>query len=224
MASPVAAFSSSGSADSCKASLLNIVTKSEMRYEGFLYNINFHDATIGLKNVRSFGTEGRRKDGPEVLPDNRVFEYVQFSENDIKDLQVFQSPAPQNVSSVLDDPAIIQTHYTPPALTSKSAPYASSQSMANLSMGGLQNLAVKGIILLLSPFRNLESTQTLLAPPRGQMNTSEIQLHVQGSEGPSTGIPFVEQQSLVGSAQGLTAMYPMKQQMHHHAFNYSIPR
>lgn len=96
--------------------------------------------------------------------------------------------------------------------------------MANLtSIGVLQNLAVKDSIPLFLPVRNLESTGTLLTPPSGRMNMSAMLPHVQGLGGHLTGIPFVEQQSLVGSAPGLTAVYNMKQQMQYPAFNSLIP-
>ncbi|KAF7849202.1 hypothetical protein BT93_L1090 [Corymbia citriodora subsp. variegata] len=105
-----AAAAAAAAANHYVGCFLSVVSKSEMRYASVLYRVDPHDAVIGLTNVRSFGTEGRRKDGPQVLPDDRVFNYVNFRGSDIKELQVLSSESPPEkfTSDQPDDPAIIQ--------------------------------------------------------------------------------------------------------------------
>lgn len=86
--------------------LINLISKSEIRYEGQLHSINTEENTVSLSNVRIFGTEGRKNGVGEVPPTDQIFEFIVFRGSDIKDLTVFRD----GNSPQARDPAIVEVH------------------------------------------------------------------------------------------------------------------
>lgn len=111
-------FSTSGGISGLQGSKISLISKSEIRYEGYLYSINPEENTVTLRNVRMFGTEGR-KDGPQIAPSSSAYEFIIFRGSDIKDLTVFdqhQTQVPQQ------DPAVLNAWQAPPPASSWGQP------------------------------------------------------------------------------------------------------
>merc|ERR1719506_3068085 len=99
-------------------SKISLISNAEIRYEGTLYTINTEESTIALQNVKSFGTEGRKK--PEVPKSNEIYQFIIFRGKDIKDLTVLSS-AEKGGERALKDPAVVSVNEAPSGGKTKGA-------------------------------------------------------------------------------------------------------
>ncbi len=111
-------------------SLISLISKAEIRYEGTLFSISMEESSIALQNVRSFGTEGRRKDGPQVLPSQEVYEFIIFKG---RCLNRAQRSLPR---STFDFPCCRRGHQGLDRLQPTGRPCAAASSTAQLRSAG----------------------------------------------------------------------------------------
>ncbi|OVA18365.1 FDF domain [Macleaya cordata] len=125
--------SSSNSADAYLGSIISLISKSEIRYEGVLGGIDTEKCTIELHRVKSFGTEGRTKDGPQIAASDIEYAYVVFKGSDLKDLQCKSSPQVHAEQQMHEDPAIIKSHYAQAPSMSAQAASIGGRSLTGVS-------------------------------------------------------------------------------------------
>ncbi|GMI03594.1 hypothetical protein TrVE_jg12055 [Triparma verrucosa] len=119
---------------------ISLISKKNIRYEGILYTINQSDSTVALKDVKSFGTEGRCEPGQTAVKANdAVHEYLLFRGQDIKDLHVHDSntvpPPPPKADPAADDPAIMSMQAPPAMQASKQKQSQQNKQTVSTSQG-----------------------------------------------------------------------------------------
>ncbi|KAF9684082.1 hypothetical protein SADUNF_Sadunf04G0080900 [Salix dunnii] len=211
------------SADSYVGSLISLTSKSEIRYEGVLFNINTQESTIGLRNVRSFGTEGRKKDGLQVPPSDKIYEFILFRGTDIKDLQVKSSPpVAQTATPVHNDPTIIQSQYPQAATASMNLPPSGNGSLtdpsSHASSSGLPRPTFQGGLSPYQPDASLESRSSSHLLPTTNGSGLAMPMYWQGYHGPLNGVQ-VPQQALLRPPPGLSMPPSTLQSLQYPAMN-----
>ena len=66
-------------------SIISLITNASVRYEGTLVEVNGEERAMNLKDVQSFGTEGRRDGKNEIPAHENVIPSVIFKVDHIKD-------------------------------------------------------------------------------------------------------------------------------------------
>uniref|UniRef100_M4BC25 DFDF domain-containing protein n=1 Tax=Hyaloperonospora arabidopsidis (strain Emoy2) TaxID=559515 RepID=M4BC25_HYAAE len=100
-------------------SRISLISKTDIRYEGFLFNIDTRQSTVALQRVRSFGTEGRRAAAEHVPASAHVLQYATFKAAEIKDLHVCEAAPAEPPLPVAPVARVASTLLTPGSVSSQ---------------------------------------------------------------------------------------------------------
>merc|ERR1719201_3057222 len=100
---------------------IHLISKKQIRYGGVVHALNPDQATLELKNVRSYGSEDRPAER-FVPPFPNVYPVIVFNGQDIEHLEVFDEMPDEPEPFV--DPAIVssQQPVAPPPQAAPAAP------------------------------------------------------------------------------------------------------
>ncbi|CAG2059433.1 unnamed protein product [Timema podura] len=160
-------------------SKINIITKADIRYEGRLFTVDPEKCTIALANVRSYGTEDRETLAP-VPPQNQIYDYILFRGRDIKDIGYVNN----NVSTLPNDPAIVQMSVPPSLTTTAYQPAGYSLPVMGPMAGGLSQYpsAYSSMGVMSGLSNQLGAAGLGLHDPRSLTKQSELVNPVQVAE------------------------------------------
>ena len=102
--------------DKLVGSMLQLITNAHVRYEGTLVEVDKAERSMKLKDVKSYGTEGRRGGVNEVDPAEQEYPVVIFKVDHIFDFKIIKKPdeVVKPKTFVEQDPAIISASVAPP--------------------------------------------------------------------------------------------------------------
>ncbi|CAN6195230.1 unnamed protein product [Urochloa humidicola] len=224
----MAAAMAAAAPESYIGSVISLTSKSEIRYEGVLYTINTEESSIGLRNVRSFGTEGRKKDGQQIPASDKIYEYILFRGSDIKDLQVKSSP-PAQPATLHNDPAIIQSHYPRPASSSTSLPPVASTTAADTTSHNAPSAIqmpplFQGNLPPYQPGASLQSWNS--SPMPSSANGAGLTMppmYWPGYYTPPTGFPHLQPPPFLRPPHSLTVPQSLQPPVQYPGLNGSLP-
>lgn len=78
--------------DKLVGSTIQLITNAQVRYEGILVEVNKAERVMKLKNIRSYGTEGRRGGQNEVEPSDQEIAVAVFKVDLIKNFDIIKKP------------------------------------------------------------------------------------------------------------------------------------
>ena len=78
--------------DKLVGSIISLITNAGVRYGGSLVKVDGTERSMNLKDVQSYGTEGRRNGVNEIPAHENVIPSVVFKVDHIKDFQIVKRP------------------------------------------------------------------------------------------------------------------------------------